>query len=148
MAVIRDNPYSAFNFQVTLEGVNDGSVARTAFTEVSGLGVEITPIEYRTGAEDITVRKIPGLKKFSNITLKRGVTGDMALFKWIDLAMNGRVQRVNGTITLLDESREAVMTWRIQQAWPCKYSGPSLAAKGGEVAIEELELCHEGLKLE
>jgi phage tail-like protein len=149
MAVVRDDPYLACNFQVVIQGIlDDGRSARAAFSEVSGLEIEIAAIEYRSGAEDTTVRKLPGLRKSPNITLKRGVTGDMALFTWLKATMNGNVQRADGTITLLDESRQAVMTWRFRRAWPCKLSGPTLNAKSNEVAIEVLELCHEGLELE
>jgi phage tail-like protein len=149
MAVVREDPYASCNFQVVIEGVlDDGSSARAAFSEVSGLDVEIAAIEYRSGAEDLTVRKIPGLKKFTNITLKRGITGDLTLWTWLKAVMNGNVRRADGTITLLDESRQSVMAWRFRRAWPCKLSGPALNAKSNEVAIEVLELCHEGLELE
>jgi len=149
MAVVRDDPYSANNFEVVIEGVlDDGRALKGSFAEVSGLEVEFTPIEYRVGSEATTVRKMPGLAKFANITLKRGVMGSDTVFKWMKSAMNGPVQRVSGTITLLDEGRQAVMTWRFHRAWPCKWSGPSLNAKANEVAFETLEICHEGLELE
>lgn len=145
----RDDPYGAYNFQVIVEGVSDdGASSRGAFTEVSGLGVEIDVIEYRTGSEDITVRKIPGLKKFPNIVLKRGVIGDTAFWDWIVEAMEGTVRRANGAVVLMDESRQEVMRWRFRRAWPCKWSGPTLSAKNSEVALETLELCHEGIELE
>jgi phage tail-like protein len=146
MTVFREDPYSRFNFQVVIEGVtDDGRAVRGGFTEVSGLDVEITPIEYRNGAEDITVRKLPGLKKFSNITLKRGVVGDLAFFNWIKAALNGQVLRADGVIILLDESRQPVITYKFRRAWPCKWSGPQLNATTNEVAIESIEICHEGL---
>ena len=149
MAVIRDDPYSALNFIVLINGIlDDGRSVKAAFAEVSGLDVEITPIEYRTGAEDITVRKIPGLKKFPNIVLKRGIIGDLTLWNWIKTALDGQVQRADGTITLLDESRQPVMVWRFRRGWPCKLTGPVLKAKGNEVAIETLEISHEGLEIE
>lgn len=149
MAVVREDPYLATNFQVTIEGVlDDGRSVRGSFAEVTGLEVTITPIEYRNGSEDITVRKLPGLKKFTNITLKRGAIGDLTLWQWIKTVMNGQAQRADGTITLLDESRQAVMVWKFRRAWPCKWSGPSLNAKSNEVAIESIEICHEGLDLE
>jgi phage tail-like protein len=149
MAVVREDPYAACNFQVVIQGIlEDGGSARAAFSEVSGLDVEIAAIEYRSGAEDLSVRKLPGLCKFPNITLKRGITGDLTLWTWLKAVMNGNVRRADGTITLLDESRQPVMTWRFRRAWPCKLSGPALNAKSNEVAIEVLELCHEGLELE
>jgi phage tail-like protein len=149
MAVFRNDPYSAFNFQVVINGVSDdGQAVRGSFMEVSGLEVEIAPIEYRNGSEDITVRKIPGLKKFTNITLKRGVVGDLALWNWIKSVLEGRVQRADGSIMLLDENGQEVMRWNFRRAWPCKWSGPSLNAKTNEIAIETLEICHEGLDVE
>ncbi len=149
MAVQRDNPYSALNFHVVINGVfEDGQAIQGSFAEVSGLDVEIAPIEYRNGSEDLTVRKLPGLKKFSNITLKRGVIGDMAFWNWIKSVLDGQVLRADGTITLLDEARQPVLRWKFRRAWPCKWAGPTLNAKGNEVAIETLELCHEGLEID
>lgn len=149
MTVFREDPYARFNFQVVIEGVSDnGRPVRGGFTEVSGLDIEITPIEYRNGAEDITVRKLPGLKKFSNITLKRGVVGDLAFFNWMKAALNGQVLRADGVIILLDESRQPVITYKFRRAWPCKWSGPQLNATTNEVAIESIEICHEGLDVE
>lgn len=149
MAVFRDDPYSSGNFMVVIQGIlEDGRSVRASFTEVSGLDVEVTPIEYRNGSEDITVRKIPGLKKFPNIVLKRGITGDLTLWQWVKTVLDGQVQRADGSITLLNDNREAVMVWRFRRGWPCKLTGPALKAKGNEIAIETLEVCHEGLEVE
>jgi phage tail-like protein len=149
MAVFRDDPYSSLNFLVVIQGVlDDGRSVRGSFAEVSGLDVEVTPIEYRNGSEDITVRKIPGLKNFTNIVLKRGITGDLTLWRWIKTVLDGQTQRADGTITLLDDSRQAVMVWHFRRGWPCKLTGPELKAKGNEIAIETLEICHEGLEIE
>lgn len=149
MSVVRNDPYSGFNFQVVIAGVlDDGQAIRGSFAEVSGLEAEISVVEYRNGSEDITVRKIPGLKKFPNIILKRGVIGDLALWNWIKSVLDGQVQRADGTITLLDESRQPVMQWKFRRGWPCRWSGPTLNAKTNEVAIETLEICHEGLEVE
>jgi len=148
MAVFRDDPYSSGNFMVVIQGIlEDGRSVRASFTEVSGLDVEVTPIEYRNGSEDITVRKIPGLKKFPNIVLKRGITGDLTLWQWVKTVLDGQVPRADGTITLLNDNREAVMVWRFRRGWPCKLTGPALKAKGNEIAIETLEVCHEGLEI-
>ena len=149
MAVFRDDPYSGFNFQVVISGVfDDGRAVQGSFAEVSGLSVEVVPIEYRNGSEDTTVRKIPGLRRYSNITLKRGIVGDLAFWAWIKSVLDGRVLRADGTITLLDESRQPVITWKFRRAWPCKWTGPTLDARSNAVAIEGLELCHEGLEIE
>lgn len=149
MAVLRDDPYSGLNFQVIINGVfDDGNSVRGAFCEVSGLDFEITPIEYRNGAEAMTARKVPGLVKYSNIVLKRGIIGDIGFWQWIKSVLDGQPMRANGAIILLDEARQPVMTWKFRRAWPCKYTGPTLNAKNNEVAIESLELCHEGLEIE
>jgi len=146
--VVREDPYAGYNFLVVVNGVSDdGEAVRGGFSEVSGLGVEITPIEYRNGSEVITVRKIPGLKKFTNITLKRGVTGDLAFWEWVVSAMDGKVQRANGSIILRNESREEVLRFNFHRAWPTKWEGPSLNANSNEIAIEMIEICHEGLEV-
>ena len=147
--VIREDPYGGYNFLVTINGVsNDGKVVKGAFTEASGLEVEVTPIEYRNGNEDITVRKIPGLKKFTNITLKRGITGDIDFWNWIRTAMVGNVRRADGSIVLLDEDRDEVLRWNFTRGWPCKHTGPGLNAANNEIAMDTLEICHEGLSID
>ena len=147
--VYRNDPYPSFNFEVTITGIsNDGKAVKGSFMEVSGLDVEIAVIEYRNGSEDITVRKLAGLKKFSNITLKRGIIGDLTFWNWLVAAMNGQVQRANGSVILLDESRNPVMQWNFKGGWPCKWDAPRLNAKTNEVAIESLEICHEGLEID
>jgi phage tail-like protein len=144
--VIRDDPYAAYNFHVIVTGVSDdGTAVSGAFTEVTGLELEIPPIEYRGGAEDITVRKIPGLRKVSPITLKRGITGHVGFWNWVVEAVNGKVRRTSGSISMLDENRQEVMRWNFTRAWPTKYTGPSLGAAKNEIAMETLVLAIEGL---
>jgi phage tail-like protein len=138
----RADPYSAFNFQVEIDGI---TVA--GFSECSGLTTETDHIEYRTGAEDITVRKLPGLRKYPNIVLKRGYTTATELWEWRKKVINGQTQRCSGSITLLDESRKKALQWTFTAGWPCKWEGPTFNAKNNEVAIETLEICHEGLAL-
>ena len=147
--IFRADPYSAFSFEVVVNGISDdGKAVKGSFMEVTGLGVEVVPIEYRNGSEDITVRKIPGLKKFTNLILKRGITGDLTFWNWLVQTMNGQVQRANGSIILLDENRQEVMRWNFKRGWPCKWTGPALNAKGNDIAIETLEICHEGLSVD
>ena len=147
--VFRSDPYSGYNFEVVLTEVSDdGTAVRGSFAEASGLEVTIDPIEYRNGTDDITMRKIPGLKKFTNITLKRGVIGDLAFWNWVVEAMNGLVRRTQGSIILLDENKNEVMRWNIVRAWPSKWTGPGLNAKNNEIAMETLEICHEGLSID
>ena len=145
----RDDPYGGYNFQILVNGISDdGTAVKGSFSEVSGLETEMTPIEYRNGSEDITVRKLPGLKKFTNITLKRGIIGDLALWNWILAGMKGQVDRKEGSILLLDENRQEVMRWNFKRGWPCKWTGPGLNATGNEVATETLEICHESLDID
>lgn len=147
--VLREDPYPGYSFEVIVTGISDdGTAVRGSFAEASGLEVTIDPIEYRNGSEDITVRKIPGLKKFTNITLKRGVIGDLAFWNWIVEGMNGLVHRTEGSVVLLDENRREVMRWNFRRGWPSKWTGPGLNAKNNEIAMETLEICHEGLEID
>lgn len=139
----RDDPFSSFNFLVEIDGVT-----KAGFSEVSGLSMTTDVIEYRNGNEDITPRKLPGLKKFANITLKRGFTKDNGLFTWRKTVLDGKTERHTGSITLLDEGRKAAVRWNFVQAWPSKLDGPSFNAKNNEVAIETLEIVCEGLAVE
>lgn len=137
----RDDPFAAFNFLIDIDGYKAG------FSEISGLDLTTDPIEYRNGNEDIRVRKLPGLKKFSNITLKRGYTADKGLWQWRLEVMNGKTKRRAGSITLLNEERKPVMEWTFKEGWPSKWSGPAFNAKNNEVAIETLEIVCESIEL-
>lgn len=147
--VYREDPYGSFNFQVEVADIaDDGSSARGSFAEVSGLEVEIGVIEYRNGNEDITPRKLPGLAKYANIVLKRGITGDLAFWNWVLSSMQGLADRKSMAIVLLDEQRNEVMKWKVSRAWPCKWTGPGLNAGANEVAMETLEIAHEGIRID
>jgi phage tail-like protein len=144
VAVQRDNPYLNFNVLVDI-GIGD----EIGFSEVELGSGEIEVIEYREGGDRVnSARKLPGLAKYSNVTLKRGITGRTDLFEWWKSARDGQVQRRDVTITLLDEQRQAVWRWHLRDAWPVKIAAPTLNATGNEVAIETLELAHEGLEIE
>jgi phage tail-like protein len=139
----RNDPYGQFNFLVELEGVVAGG-----FSEVSGLTTDTNIIEYREGNESVgTVRKLPGLMKYNNIVLKRGWTANTKLWEWRKKVIDGKTQRTHGAIILLDESRAEALRWNFTQGWPSKWEGPALNAKTSEVAIETLEIAHEGLEL-
>jgi phage tail-like protein len=147
--VFRNDPYPACNFEVVVAGISDdGGSVKGSFKEVSGLDAEVEVIEYRNGSEPNTVRKLPGLTKFTNITLKRGIIGDLTFWNWMLAAMQGKVQRADVAIILLDENRNPVMRWNFIRAWPCKWTGSVLNAKCNEVAIETLEICHEGMAID
>ena len=143
MARRNEDPYGSFNFIVEIDGIETAG-----FSEVSGLSAETDIIEYRNGNEDITVRKIPGLKKFTNLTLKRGLTQSQELWEWRRLVMDGQIERRDGSIIVLDDARNRVLRFVFFRGWPSKWEGPTLNAKSGEVAIETLEIAHEGLRLD
>jgi phage tail-like protein len=149
MANERPNPYSNFNFIVI---AGDEEIA--AFSEVSGLDSENTPIEYREGADATnSPRKIPGIERHSNVVLRRGITGSKALWDWrrevrdaIGAVPPGRTV----TIKLLNETgdrNKPAMTFTLRNAWPTKITGPSLNAKGNDFAVEQLDLAHERLEI-
>jgi phage tail-like protein len=137
----RNDPYKAFNFLVEIDGI-----AHAVFSEVTGLESETAVIEYRAGGENV-VRKLPGLTKFGNITLKRGITQDAELWNWRKSIVDGDIDRRNGSIVLLDDQRSPVVRWNFHNGWICKWEGPALSAKSNEVAIETMEIAHEGLEL-
>ena len=143
----RQVPYGAFNFVVNFAG----SDAFGGFSDVSGIGSEITVAEYRNGSDkENHVRKVPGVHKVGDITLKRGVINSESVWEWIrDVRSNGVNGQKDVSITLLDEARNPVQTWMLRNVIPMKYTGPTLAAKGGgDVAMEELVLAAEGLEVE
>jgi phage tail-like protein len=151
MPTFRENPYGAFNYIVSLGGTQgDGAEGNVigGFSDVSGLGTDISYSEYRNGNEKVnTARKVPNTHKVDDVTLKRGLVGSDDLFAWMKTVRDGTADPRNVTITLLDEARSAVATWRLANAQPKKWSGPTLAAKGGgELAMEELHLVHEGIE--
>ena len=149
MATFRDNPYGAFNYLVSL-GTGDESTVVAGFSDVSGLGSEISYSEYRNGNEkQNTARKVANTFKNDDVTLKRGLIGSTDLFAWVKQVREGAHERRTVTITLMDEARQPVMSFRLRNAQPKKWVGPTLAAKGGgEVAMEELHLVHEGVEVE
>ena len=137
----RDDPYKSFNFRVEIDGIT-----RAAFSEAGGLESETAVIEYRLGGEPNTVRKLPGLTKYGNLVLKRGITQDPELWNWRKAVVDGNIQRRNGSIILLDDDRTEVARWNFVDGWPCKWHGPAFNAKNNEVAIETIEIAHEGLE--
>lgn len=149
MPTERANPYGAFNYMVSLNDKNDDPADFFGgFSDVSGLGMDVNYSEYRNGNEKFnTARKIPNTHKVDDVTLKRGLVGRTKLFEWIKAVADGDYAPTNVTVTLLDEARHPVATWVLRNAQPKKWSGPTLAAKGGgEVAMEELHLVHEGIE--
>jgi phage tail-like protein len=123
-------------------------VVKGGFSECSGLTTDTNVIDYREGNEKpLTARRLPGLMKYNNVVLKRGFTADKSLWNWRKNVIDGQVKRSSGSIVLLDDARNPVLTWNFREGWPSKWEGPALNAKTSEVAIETLEICHEGLEL-
>ncbi|MFL5256241.1 MAG: phage tail protein [Rhodopila sp.] len=140
----RNDPYRGFNFVVDF---GDQTIA--AFTEVSGLTGDGDAVDYREGTEKTNnVRKLVGLRKFPNVMLKRGYTRNNKLWLWYVNIANGTPDRRDGTITLLDEARTPVLRWKISAAWVNNIKGPDMKASANDVALESVELCHEGLAIE
>lgn len=137
-------PLVKFHFQVEWGGTKIG------FTEVSGLDVETEVVEYRDGASpEYSKIKMPGMQKFSNITLKRGTfKSDNEYFKWWNTVKLNTIERRDITISLLNEEHSPVITWKVKNAWPSKVQSTDLKAEGNEVAIESMEIVHEGLTIQ
>jgi phage tail-like protein len=137
-------PIPVFHFTVQWGG------DRVGFSEVSGLTQENQAIEYRDGSfPEYSSIKMPGLRKFSNVTLKRGIVkGDNQFFKWLSTVKLNTVERRDLIVNLLNEEHQPVMVWKVMRAFPVKVEGPGLKASGNEVAIESIELAHEGLELQ
>lgn len=143
MAGERKDPLRNFRFLVEIDGIAQGSFSEATIPDVSQ-----DPIEYREGNEPPTMRKIPGLVKYGNVTLKWGITDSMDLYNWRKLVEQGKTKdaRKNMAIILLDEEGNPSARWEFSQAWPSKYDAPDLNAKGTDIAIETLEIVHEGFK--
>ncbi len=141
----KTHPFTALHFTVRWGDANN----TVSFSEVSGLTLESEPIEYRSGDDvSLTVRKIPGLRKYGNVTLKRGIVPvENGFWNWWNTIQSGEVERRSVTISLLNEEHKPVVSWEIAQAWPVKVEGPGLNATGNEIAIETLEFAHEGMKV-
>jgi phage tail-like protein len=150
VAVLRDRPYVQFNFLVNLgDGVTDG--AEAGFQEMSNVGMEVTVSEYRNGNEkENSVRKITGLNKATDVTMKRGVIGSLNLYRWLDDIRNGNQAAFrNVVIQLQNEDHSAVVqTWNLKRARIIKHISGPFNAKGTDVAMEELTLSYERLEME
>jgi phage tail-like protein len=140
----RKDPYRNFRFLLEIDGITQAGFSEVAIPDTSS-----DVVEYREGSEATTVRKLSGLTKYGNITLKWGVTDSVELYeKWRKLVEDGKMKdaRKNVAIILMDEEGNAAARWEFVNAWPSKYDAPDLNAKGTDVAIETLEIVHEGMK--
>lgn len=150
MAVMRDRPYGQFNFLVDLgTGATEGPDA--GFQECSPITTSVVVTEYRNGNEkENGSRKLTGLEKVDDVTLRRGIIGSLTLYQWMDQVRNGDANAIrNVTISLQNEDHTAVvMTWKLLRARPVKHSSGPLNGKGTDVAMEELTLAYERLEIE
>ena len=136
----RNDPLRNFRFRLEIEGVE-----QAGFSEVSGFDVTVDPIDYREGTDPTHVRKLTGLTKYGNITLKWGITDSLDLHNWHRQIVDGDIQRKNVAIIVVDEAGDDKARFEIVEAWPSKYDPMDLNAKGNEVSIETLEICNEGV---
>jgi phage tail-like protein len=136
-------PLPKFQFEVRWDS------AVLSFQEVSGLDVESQPIEYRHGdSAAFSTIKMPGIRKFSNVTLKRGVVrSDNQFWDWFNQIKTNTTKRVPVTISLLDEAGKPTMVWTLANAWPTKITGTDLKSDGNEVAVEAIEIAHDGITI-
>ena len=136
-------PMPKFHFQVKWGD------QEMSFQEVTGLDAQSEEIKYRTGDSPIySVIKMPGLIKYSNVTMKKGIfKGDNKFWDWFSQIKMNTIKRIDITISLLDEENKPAMTWTLKNAWPTKISGYELKAEGNEVAVESIEIVHEGMTI-
>ena len=138
----RTDPYRNFNFVVEIDGIK-----QAGFSDCSGFGASTDPIEYREGGDNTTVRKLPGVTKYPNIVLKWGITDSRELYDWYNNVVKGNVVRKTGSIVLYDlDGITEKVRWNFVNAWPTKWDGPDFSAKANDIAIETLELAHEGIE--
>ena len=138
------DPYRAYNFKLVVQGVVQGH-----FTRVDGLGMKIDRILYRAGGENSTVRVIPGQVEYSVVTVRFGLTDSTELLRWLFAAAEGRVERRNVSLAMLDDAGSTeVRRWNLIGAWPCEWYGAPLDALGKELAIESLCLAYDRFELD
>lgn len=134
----RVDPYKNFRFLVEIDGI-----VQAGFTDCTGLGSHVEPVEYREGGDPNAVRKLPGKVTYPDITLKWGVTASTELYDWHMAAVKGNIARKNGSVILQDDTGAEAVRWNFFNAWPNKWDGPAFNAKGNEVAIETLAVSCE-----
>jgi phage tail-like protein len=140
----RRDPFKSYSFLVEIDGI-----ASAAFKSVSGLGAEAEVVEYREGSDPVSSsRKLPGRVGYPNVTLRRGLTTSRDLWDWWQTVVDGNVQRRNVVIALLDNSGTPILRWLLRNAWIARIEFSELHASKNEIAIESVELAHEGLELE
>jgi phage tail-like protein len=136
-------PHLVSNFRVAID-----SIPSATFSEILGLDVSFDIVDYRTGiGPQNSAEKLSGLARYQNITLKRGLTQNVDLWNWVKNILNGVPDKRSMTIVLQDAQHNDVVTWSVLNAWPCRWAGPVLNAGSSDIAIESVEICHEGFQL-
>lgn len=138
----RVDPYRQYNFIIEI-----GKDIKMGFMECSGLESSQEIIEYREGVDSLAIKQLPGLISYSNIILRRGMTTNTKLWEWRQKAQKGTVERMDGFIFLLDDVGKKTVGWALSDAWPVSWTGPKFDATGNGVAIETLEITHEGISI-
>lgn len=136
----RKDPLRNFRFRIEIDGIQ-----QAGFTDATGFDATVDVIDYREGSDPTHVRKLSGLTKYGNITLKWGITDSMEIYNWHKAVIDGTINRKNISIIVVDEAGSDKARWEIVNAWPTKYDPPDFSAKGNDVAIETLEIVHEGM---
>jgi phage tail-like protein len=138
-----NDPFVNFNFLV-----ETGNILAAGFSEITGMNAEVQAVEYREGRDpNSNTRKLPGLSKYGNITLKKGVVIDQDFFRWFKSGVDGDIIRLDISILLLDEQRTERVRYNLTNAWPVKFMAPDLKAAANEIAVQSLEIAHEGLRI-
>lgn len=139
----RVDPFRGYNFVVEIDQTDVAG-----FSEAGGLTFNVDTVDYREGADlPLHVRKLTGLRKFSNITLKRGLTDNRQLWDWYKAVLNGKTERRNGAIVLRDEDHNPVARWNFENGFICKWEGQNFNATSNDVFIESIEICVERVEL-
>jgi phage tail-like protein len=143
MARRTNDPLTTFNFLVETNGI-----LAAGFSEVTGMNAEVQVVEYREGRDpNANSRKQPGQAKYGNVTFKKGVTINADFFQWFKSGVDGDIVRIDLSILLLDEMRQEKIRYNLTNAWPVKFVAPDLKASANEIAIQSLEIAHEGLRI-
>ena len=137
----RVDPFKNFRFLVEIDGI-----VQAGFSDCNGLGSNVEVVEYREGGDSPTVRKLPGKVSYTDITLKWGITDSRELYAWHLTAINGQVERKNGSVILQNDLGQEQVRWNFFNAWASKYAAPEFNAKGNDVAIDTLTVSCERME--
>ncbi len=137
-----DGYNAQYRFKVSIDGMEVAD-----FRSAEGLSVQREVLEIYEGGDNAKHHKLVGGTRYSNIVLRRGTTDNTELFKWVKETIDGKVTRKNGAIIAINQAGDPVSRWEFKNAWPCRYEGPDFIAGNDDVAIESLELAHDGFEM-